>query len=378
MGVSQRQASGAVAARKKIRAKPSSPNVAEQKMRPTDDAPAKFCSALQLPRLDDGRYQFRRVLVDGLRNGGRIELFDDLQQGCQVAGKRLPHAWTLGSPEAFTAAHPNLLESPWKEIDVNLLLGSRSNGRHALGTCHNYGVFLDGEGDILLISEYIPGGDLHDLASRCVCEPGPEREEKVWPVLISLLQTVSCLHTSGVAHGDISLENALLGADGEVRLIDFEAAVTEDLQQAVGSRGKPSYQAPEMHGTAAFDARATDLFACGVFAYCLAIGDYPWKSTRPGCCRAFDFFTTEGFQAFLRQRRVRCTDGSKGQPAGDVLSSELQQVLGLLLHLDPQRRSEAYTLALTASRSRTGELDPLQRDDPAACAATLHAALRVN
>ncbi|CAE7651037.1 STE20 [Symbiodinium sp. CCMP2456] len=208
------------------------------------DEPRKAASLgpfeLPLPPVDKERFRRLQILVQEERNHGQIELYEDQLQGCKVVGKRIFRSWTLGSAEEFAAAHPDLLESPWKEVEISLVLGL-NKVQAKLGVCKSFGAFRDEEGDILLFMEYISGGDLHDLASRCSTKPGPEREQKVWPVVLSLLRGVRCLHDAGVAHGDISLENALLGPDGEVRLIDFAAAEADVWVQ--GIRGKPSYQA---------------------------------------------------------------------------------------------------------------------------------------
>lgn len=276
-----------------------------------------------------------QILAQQERHGGQIELYDDLQEDCKVVGKRLLRSWTLDSSEEFSEANPELLESPWKEMELSVKVAS------VKGVCKCLGAFEDaGQGDIVILMEYVPGGDLHDLVGRCPTEPGLEREAKAWPVILSLLRAVRSLHHFGVAHGDISLENALLGQDGEVRLVDFAAAVTEST--VLGSRGKPSYQAPEMHQTTrAYDPRAADLFACGVFAYCLALADYPWRCTRPRQCSAFDFFMARGLSAFLAQRRVRFND-AKGPPVETVLSPKLQHLLKILLDPTPEKRYQVW------------------------------------
>lgn len=302
-------------------------------------------SALSTTRLDHQRFQLRDVLVGGLRNGGQIELYEDVLTGQLCVGKRLPRVWMLESEEDFAEAHPDLLENPWQEIQVTLAVSKALQlvrEQASAGVCNCHGIFTDNTGDVLILMEYLPGGDLFEMTGRWLCKPGPGRESKVWPIVSSLLAAVTNLHAIGVAHGDVSLENALLTAGGEVCLIDFEAAVTGRLDQAKGSRGKLSYQAPEMHGTGTYDARAADLFACGVTAYGLAVGNYPWASTRPGVCKAFDFFNRRGLKAFLAQKRLRHADGSRGRTVSELLSSEFQELLDCLLNRDPWRRWEAF------------------------------------
>lgn len=175
---------------------------------------------LPLPPLDEKRFRFIEVLAQQDRRIGQIELYHDYQQNCKVVGKRMLRSWTLGSAKEFGDEHPDLLESPWKELALSLFVGSTE----MKGICKCFGAFEDSKGDVLIVLEYICGGDIHDLARRCMTEPGPEREAKAWPVILSLLGAVQSLHHIGVAHGDISLENALLSPDGEVRLIDFAAS----------------------------------------------------------------------------------------------------------------------------------------------------------
>ncbi|CAJ1382300.1 unnamed protein product [Effrenium voratum] len=287
---------------------------------------------LPLPPLGE-RFRFLRLLTQE-RDNTRIELYEDLVQGCKVVGKRMLRTWTLNSPKEFADANPELLESPWQELELSLSLG----GRMAQGVCRSFGAFEDH--DIILFMEYVRGGDFHDLAKRCSTEPGSAREEQAWPLILSLLNAVRGLHDRGVAHGDISLENALLGEDAEVRLVDFAAAV---MGPAQGVRGKPSYQAPEMHqaGAGSYDAKAADLFACGVFIYALLIADYPWKSTRPGTCSAFDFYSSQGLQAFLAQRRIRF-NGCKGPPVATALSPRMTHLLSILLSPSPSKRERIW------------------------------------
>lgn len=293
-----------------------------------------------LPTWDATRYQLVSTLMPNLSSGGQIELYLDTWSGTEVAAKRFPSDRIRESPEAFRRAYPEAVENPWKELAVTALLGGPA-GLACSGACACYGAFRDADGDVLMVLEYLASGDLFSFAGS-LGDPGPQREQQVWPVIQSLLRAVSALHALGVAHGDISLENAMRrpGPDGEVVLVDFEAArLGEEVPRASGSRGKPSYQAPEMRVAALYDARDADLFSCGVAAYCLAVGAYPWQSTRPGKCMQFSFFQQHGLQGLLAKKSIRTSQGMRH--VGDCMSEELVTLLGMLLHPVPSQRRAA-------------------------------------
>jgi len=293
-----------------------------------------------LPFIDERRFQFERVLTNAPRCGGQIELHWDRERETTVAIKRVPFSRLRGSHKEFRKAFPYEQEDPWQEFGSLRRLGGTGPERLP-GVCACYGVYRDFAGDGLAVSEFLPDGDLFTYAST-LPPPGPEREEMVWPIIESVLGTVRHLHAGGLAHGDVSLENALIrrcpGGKDLVYLTDFGMAVTGDLAAAQGVRGKPSYQAPEMHMEVQYDARLADLFACGVLAYALAIGNYPWSSTRPApeSCQAFAFAQGHGLEELLARRRIKV--GNARATVNEVLSPRMRRLLLVLLDFDPPRR----------------------------------------
>jgi len=100
------------------------------------------------------------------------------------------------------------------------------------------------------------------------------------------------------------------------------------------------YQAPETVGQdSVFDARAADLFACGVVGYILAIGNYPWETTA-GTCKAFSYVQKHGLARFFEKRTVLV--GSSKVPVSQILSPGFRAVLLSLLDLDPQKRRDPW------------------------------------
>ncbi|CAK0830706.1 unnamed protein product [Prorocentrum cordatum] len=149
------------------------------------------------------------------------------------------------------------------------------------------------------------------------------------------------IHMHGLAHGDLSLENVLLAEEGggpqavDIRLIDFGCSTGP---AASGLRGKPSYQAPELHLEAEYDAFAVDAFSLGVMIFTVVVGNYPWSSTRPsaGGCQVFQFYAEKGLTAYLQRRRIRVDN--QVVVLSDVLSPSLTDLLAGLLAVNSSNR----------------------------------------
>mmetsp|Transcript_65311 Transcript_65311/g.181162 ORF Transcript_65311/g.181162 Transcript_65311/m.181162 type:complete len:280 (-) Transcript_65311:71-910(-) len=197
-----------------------------------------------LQQWDPGRFIFQRALPVAKQSSRQVGLYIDGHNSQMVVVKYFSAAARDRGLEAIRRADARGLETAWPEVVLAHRSGHGQGGRpHVVCTC--YGAFLDEHGDVLLVTEYIPGGDLLEF-TRSLTEPGPARERKAWPVILALLRAVLRLHARGVAHGDVSLENALRrpGPQGEVVLIDFEMAVPGGRRLKTGVSGKASYQAP--------------------------------------------------------------------------------------------------------------------------------------
>merc|ERR1711939_522561 len=95
-----------------------------------------------------------------------------------------------------------------------------------------------------------------------------------------VIEGVASLHACGIAHRDISLENLVLGADDEVRIIDFGLAVPIASTRSANERyrgavGKDYYKAPEMFN-GAYESRPVDVWAVGIAIFIMVAGAPPW------------------------------------------------------------------------------------------------------
>ena len=118
--------------------------------------------------------------------------------------------------------------------------------------------------------------------SALLAEHGPLPLAQWLEIARQLLQAVGVLHRRNLLHRDIKPDNLHLGADGQLRLLDFGLAycpgLSEDPQHELP--GTPSYIAPE-----AFDGQPPsprqDLYAIGVTLYQLLTGHYPYGEVEP-------------------------------------------------------------------------------------------------
>ncbi|MDD0976366.1 bifunctional protein-serine/threonine kinase/phosphatase [Pseudomonas fontis] len=92
-----------------------------------------------------------------------------------------------------------------------------------------------------------------------------------------LLRALGILHRRNILHRDIKPENLLLGADGELHLLDFGLAYCPGLSSAAHGElpGTPGYIAPEAYKGEP-PSVAQDLYSAGVTLYTLLTGHYPY------------------------------------------------------------------------------------------------------
>eukprot|EP01084_Bolivina_argentea_P208797 355845_1 len=99
-----------------------------------------------------------------------------------------------------------------------------------------------------------------------------------------IVTSVDYLHSKGIAHLDLSLENIMLGntTDIKTQIIDF--GVAYDISQNNGSWktskrvGKYRYMAPEVAADGVvYDARSADVWSLGVVLFTMLTGSAPYK-----------------------------------------------------------------------------------------------------
>jgi serine/threonine protein kinase len=129
--------------------------------------------------------------------------------------------------------------------------------------------------NIYMIMELIKGGTLHDRIDlyRRLTESVTCRYAR------QLISAVHHMHTVGIVHRDIKLENIMVTEDEKLVLIDFgySTAFTHD---ALLSRfcGSLHYIAPEIAAHEPYNGFQVDVWSLGICIYAMHAGRYPFNA----------------------------------------------------------------------------------------------------
>ncbi|CAE7592954.1 unnamed protein product [Symbiodinium pilosum] len=283
-----------------------------------------------LPPWDSSRYQMLHILRAASRNWlSQIEIHYDSRDKRAVPVKRFTPQWFQAQSQAVSALK-------------DILMLERSGGVAPPFPAESWcsGAYKDSaSGAVLLVCEQELGDSLFDFCTT-LPNAGGEREAEALAILRSLIQATMDLDSLGLAHGRIRAENTWLqqlpNGDCKVLLSDFGES------RGLGDKGSDAmFLAPELVEGSPQPTHAGDLFSCGVLGYALAMGRYPWFSTRPGKCKTFSFAKSHGVQSLLGDRR--CPASKEGR-----MSSEYKEILGCLLDVDPGiRQQKAMSMRVT-------------------------------
>ncbi|HEY7371763.1 MAG TPA: serine/threonine-protein kinase [Polyangia bacterium] len=131
------------------------------------------------------------------------------------------------------------------------------------------------------------------LAGRAGLPDDADGFDGVLNVFLRVCDAVAFAHSRGVVHGDIKPENVMVGAFGEVYLVDWGVASlipAEDAEHPVsvsaerhtrsGVRGTPAFMAPEQaKGMLPAIGDRTDVFGLGALLYFVVTGQPPFAGS---------------------------------------------------------------------------------------------------
>jgi len=157
------------------------------------------------------------------------------------------------------------------------------------------------------VMEYCENGDLYQYM-----QTHKMNQSEICNYFRQLTQGVLYLHENGIAHKDLKPENLVLDSNCNLKITDFgEAEVfktpfEKDIHLSHIVSGTYPYMAPEEFIHIDFDARAVDIWACGIILLVLFSKRFFWTraiTSDPGYCNFLKnkqkCFTNVPFRDFI-------------------------------------------------------------------------------
>lgn len=139
-----------------------------------------------------------------------------------------------------------------------------------------------------------------------------------------ILSGINYLHSMGLAHRDLKLDNCVVDARGIVKIIDFGSAVvfsypfSKTLIEALGIVGSDPYLAPEVCVFNKYDPRPVDVWSVAIIFCCMMLKKFPWKVPKM-IDNSFKLFATREEGKSLSEMLVRTPDNFSMPELGAVI-----------------------------------------------------------
>ncbi|APR80100.1 Serine/threonine-protein kinase [Minicystis rosea] len=238
-----------------------------------------------------------------------------------------------------------------------------------------YDVGVDASGSPVIVMKRIEGREWAALmhASDEIAQRFSAADPLEWNLRIlgSVCNAVHFAHSRGILHRDLKPDNVMIGAFGEVYLLDWGIAVS--LRDDAGGRlplaahesgiaGTPSYMAPEMFlGDPRGLSPRTDVYLLGAIFYEIFAGVPPHRGDSLPALMSSALLSNPSFPpSFPFEARLICQKAMSRNPASRYESAEAFRaaVEGYLQHRVSRR------LAFDAKQSLTRLLHTLAHEPP--------------
>ncbi|KAL5084561.1 hypothetical protein Trisim1_011652 [Trichoderma cf. simile WF8] len=225
-------------------------------------------STQQLPFGDDhgltSKYgKLGKVLGSGA--GGSVRLMRRTEDGTVFAVKE------------FRARHTYETEREYnKKVTAEFCVGSTLHHGNVIETLD----ILQEKGRWFEVMEYAP----FDLFA--IVMTGKMSREEIRCSFLQILNGVTYLHSMGLAHRDLKLDNVVVSDKGIMKIIDFGSAhvfkypFESGSVPAKGIVGSDPYLAPEVYDAKEYNAEEVDIWSLAIIFCCMTLRRFPWKIPR--------------------------------------------------------------------------------------------------
>ncbi|CBX93871.1 hypothetical protein IAQ61_003749 [Plenodomus lingam] len=223
---------------------------------------------MSVPFADDHGLQskygkFGKVLGSGA--GGSVRLMKRSSDGVTFAVKQFRPRHSYESERDYN-----------KKVTAEFCIGSTLHHGNIIETMD----LVNEKGSYYVVMEYAP----YDLFA--IVMTGKMSREEVACSTLQILNGVTYLHSMGLAHRDLKLDNVVVNEHGIMKIIDFGSAAVfkypfeDEIVLASGIVGSDPYLAPEVYDLSKYDPQPTDIWSLAIIFCCMTLRRFPWKAPR--------------------------------------------------------------------------------------------------
>ena len=202
----------------------------------------------------------------------------------------------------FKLSHPNIIE----RIPVS---------------CHKNNFYA-------LLTKFAKHGDFFELVTKDILN----KEIFVRSYFRQLIEGIEYIHSQGIAHLDLKLDNLMLGEDFKLKIIDFDQAqlLTDGLISSGGSEG---YRAPEVIKGTCKNLAAADVFSAGIILYAFKAKEFPFVEAYDPECRDSRCYST-----FVKNNDHFWQKKAEQKQNKSFFSVNFIELINSMLHPRPSKR----------------------------------------
>jgi len=134
--------------------------------------------------------------------------------------------------------------------------------------------------------EYAPHGDFCEMLMN---KRLPRDEMVARTYVHQLVQGVEYLHSKGIYHMDLKLDNLLVGENYMLKVSDFDSSFCEDDKEFLGT-GSEDYRAPEVKAGACTNPVAADVYSVAIIMFTLVFQSFPYSEEKK--IRGYNLYDT--------------------------------------------------------------------------------------
>lgn len=229
----------------------------------TEDDGGLGFHAASVPFLDSGITKYGNLgNVVGTGAGGNVRIMER------------PGDHQLFAVKEFRPKRPNeSTQSYAKHVTSEFCMGAALHHKNIIET-----IDLIREGQTYYeVMEYGP----YDFFS--VVMSGNMSKAQIASAFKMIVNGITYLHSNGLAHRDMKLDNCIVSTNGIVKIIDFGSAVIfrypfqKKITLAKGIVGSDPYLAPEVLDKRPYDPRPVDIWSIAIIFACMSLRRFPWK-----------------------------------------------------------------------------------------------------